>query len=40
MDAKTTDHVAFAGRLEHHVKRASGPGFLLVGDSIEFIDPE
>ncbi len=39
MDAQTTDHAAFAGRLEHHVKRASGPGFLLVGDSIEFIDP-
>ena len=35
----TTDHVAFAGRLEHHVRSASGTGFVLVGDAIEFIDP-
>jgi flavin-dependent dehydrogenase len=39
MKAPTTDHVAFAGRLEHHVRSVSGRGFLLVGDAIEFIDP-
>ncbi len=39
MAAPTTDHVAIAGRLEHHVSRAAGRGFLLVGDAIEFIDP-
>lgn len=38
-DEPVTDHVAVAGRLEHHVSRASGPGFLLVGDAIQFIDP-
>ena len=39
MESPTTDHVAVAGRLEHHVSRAAGRGFLLVGDAIEFIDP-
>ena len=39
MSAPTTDHIAIAGRLEHHVRRAAGRGFLLVGDAIEFIDP-
>lgn len=39
MDAARTDHVAVAGRLEHHVSRAAGPGFILVGDAIQFIDP-
>jgi flavin-dependent dehydrogenase len=39
MSAPTTDRVTFAGRLEHHVTRTSGPGYLLVGDAIEFIDP-
>lgn len=39
MSAPTTDWVTFAGRLEHHVTRPSGPGYLLVGDAIEFIDP-
>ena len=37
--APTTDRVTFAGRLEHHVSRPSGIGYLLVGDAIEFIDP-
>jgi flavin-dependent dehydrogenase len=37
--APTTDRVVFAGRLEHHVKRPSGLGFMLIGDAIEFIDP-
>jgi flavin-dependent dehydrogenase len=39
MDAPTTDHVAVAGRLEHHVSRAAGRGFVLLGDAIQFIDP-
>jgi flavin-dependent dehydrogenase len=39
MSASTTDSVTFAGRLEHHVARSAGPGFLLVGDAIGFIDP-
>jgi len=33
------DEPQVAGRLEHHVSRASGNGWLLVGDAIEFIDP-
>ena len=39
MGERATDHVAVAGRLEHHVSRAAGPSFLLVGDAIGFIDP-
>jgi len=39
MSAPTTDGATFAGRLEHHVTRAAGPGFVLVGDAIGFIDP-
>ena len=39
MSAPTTDRVTFAGRLEHHVTRPSGLGYMLVGDAIEFIDP-
>ena len=39
IDEPTTDHVAVAGRLEHHVSQAAGPGFLLIGDAIRFIDP-
>ena len=39
MDAETTDRVAVAGRLEHHVSRAADSGYLLVGDAIGFIDP-
>ncbi|MEO6350500.1 MAG: NAD(P)/FAD-dependent oxidoreductase [Candidatus Limnocylindrales bacterium] len=39
MSAATTDGVTVAGRLEHHVTRAAGPSWLLVGDAIEFIDP-
>jgi flavin-dependent dehydrogenase len=39
MTAATTDHVATAGRLEHHATRAAGHGWLLVGDAIGFIDP-
>ena len=37
--APRTDEAQVAGRLEHHVSRAAGPGWLLVGDAIEFIDP-
>jgi flavin-dependent dehydrogenase len=33
------DEPQVAGRLEHHVSRAAGHGWLLVGDAIEFIDP-
>jgi len=33
------DEPQVAGRLEHHVSRAAGDGWLLVGDAIEFIDP-
>lgn len=33
------DEAQVAGRLEHHVSRAAGSGWLLVGDAIEFIDP-
>lgn len=39
MAAPTTDRVVAAGRLEHHARRASGPGWLLVGDAIGFLDP-
>lgn len=39
MSARTTDSVALAGRLEHHVTSAAGRGFVLVGDAIQFIDP-
>ena len=39
MDAPMTDHPAVAGRLEHHVSRAAGHGYLLVGDALQFIDP-
>ena len=37
--APRTDEAQVAGRLEHHVTRAAGHGWLLVGDAIEFIDP-
>lgn len=39
MAAPTTDRVVAAGRLEHHARRVSGPGWLLVGDAIGFLDP-
>jgi flavin-dependent dehydrogenase len=39
MTAAPTDAVAVAGRLEHHATRAAGPGWLLVGDALGFIDP-
>src|SRR5206468_3604562 len=34
-----TDKPQVRGQLEHHTSRAAGPGWLLVGDAIEFIDP-
>ncbi len=37
--AGRTDVAQVAGRLEHHVSRAAGDGWLLVGDAIEFVDP-
>ena len=37
--ATPTDSYVAAGSLAHRVKRASGPGFLLVGDAAGFIDP-
>ena len=33
------DKLNVAGRLEHHVKRVAGDGWLLVGDATGFIDP-
>ncbi len=39
MTAPTLDRVAVAGRLEHHAARVAGRTWLLVGDSIGFIDP-
>jgi flavin-dependent dehydrogenase len=33
------DTVEVAGRLEHHVKRVGGAGWMLVGDACGFIDP-
>ena len=39
MAAPTTDRVVAAGRLEHHARRVSGRGWLLVGDAIGFLDP-
>lgn len=37
--APLTDSYVAAGTLAHRVKRASGPGFVLVGDAAGFIDP-
>ena len=37
--APTMDRPAVAGRLEHHAARVAGPGWLLVGDAIGFVDP-
>ena len=34
-----TDQIQVAGRLEHHVSRVCGDGWLLVGDATGFIDP-
>ena len=34
-----TDEPQVAGRLEHHVSRMAGDGWLLVGDATGFIDP-
>jgi menaquinone-9 beta-reductase len=34
-----TDEPQVAGRLEHHVARVAGDGWLLVGDATGFIDP-
>jgi len=34
-----TDAPQVAGRLEHHVSRVAGDGWLLVGDATGFIDP-
>jgi len=34
-----TDEAQVAGRLEHHVTRAAGDGWLLVGDAAGFTDP-
>lgn len=39
LSAPTTDSYGVAGRLAHRVSRASGNGFLLVGDACGFIDP-
>ena len=39
LSAPIADDAQVAGRLEHHVTRAAGRGWLLVGDAIEFIDP-
>jgi menaquinone-9 beta-reductase len=37
--AHHTDAIQVAGRLEHHVSRVAGDGWLLVGDATGFIDP-
>jgi flavin-dependent dehydrogenase len=34
-----TDSPQIVGRLQHHATRICGPGWLLVGDAIGFIDP-
>ena len=34
-----TDTIQVAGRLEHHVSKVGGNGWLLVGDATGFIDP-
>ena len=39
MSAPITDGHRAAGMLEHRVSRASGPGYLLIGDAAGFIDP-
>lgn len=38
-DAPATDRIAVALPLAHRVRRASGAGFLLVGDAAGFLDP-
>ncbi len=38
-DSRSTDEVATHLPLVHRVRRAAGPGYLLVGDAAGFIDP-